>query len=433
LRERGQFLYFDGPVNSAVFSRDGRTLAVGFVWGGRIVLWDQSMSMRFPKSILAPHPNSNIESLSFSSDDTLLASGEKNGRVRLWDVRSGGLLASMEGQAGRVWCVTFAPDGTQLATAGQDGIVKLWHVLGDDRRTIRISLENRTIAMDWVAFSPDGQTLFTRTNSGELGRWGTFSGRRVQPAGVPRAWAAALAPGSRLATIEGDKRDLRVQELSGAAGQVYRHGQTISGLAISPDGERVAFADDSHAVWMWEIGSGRTRELSQLSGVCKCLAFAPDGRTIAIMDAARVLLLDTDRGHSIMVLSGHEKEVQAIVFSPDGRLLATAARDNTIRIWEFPSGRKRYCLWQPRTDLMAIAFSPDAKTLASGTSKGEVILWDVAGGQELMRLDDHRETIFSLAFSPDGKVLAAGGSGTDAKSAEVTLWYTDGARPSPDP
>ncbi len=81
----------------------------------------------------------------------------------------------------------------------------------------------------------------------------------------------------------------------------------------------------------------------------------------------------------------------------------------------------------------AVAFSPDGKTLASGAGEGEVILWDLAGGQELMRLDDHRGIIFALAFSPDGKILAAGGHGTDGKSAEVTLWYADGARPNGEP
>jgi WD40 repeat protein len=233
--------------------------------------------------------------------------------------------------------------------------------------------------------------------------------------------------------VVGDKRDLRVQDFSGAAVQMYRHTQPISAIAISPDGERVAFADDSPAVWIWEVGAGQPRELARLSGTCGCLTFASDGGTIAVAAATRVLLLDAVRGQSLPVLSGHEKEVQALDFSPDGRLLATSAADSTIRIWELPSGRERYCLWNPGADSSAIAFSPDGKTLASASRGGEVILWGVAGGQELMRLDDHKASIFALAFSPDGKILAAGRHGTDGKSADVTLWYADGARPNRKP
>jgi WD40 repeat protein len=113
--------------------------------------------------------------------------------------------------------------------------------------------------------------------------------------------------------------------------------------------------------------------------------------------------------------------------------LATSAWDSTIRIWELPNRKERYCLVIPGTGWNAIAFSPDGKTLASGARGGEVILWSVAGGKELMRLADHKAGIFALAFSPDGKILAAGGHGADGKSDEVTLWYADGVRPSQEP
>jgi len=432
LQERGQFHPY-GPACCVSFSHDSGTLAAGSASAGRILLWD--LTKQLQRIDLLGHEHWAIRSLSFSPDNALLASGGDDGRVRLWDVRSGSLRAAVQGHD-RVWCAAFAPGGERLATAGQDGLVKLWHVLGDDRRTIGVASEAKEVFADWLTFSPDGQTLFTRTSNGELGRWSTFSGRRTEPAGVPAASMIrpALAPGCRLATVVGDKRNLRVQDLSGTAVQVYQHTQVLSAVATSSDGKRVAFADDSPALWMWEVDTGRSRELLRLSSACKCLAFAPDGGTIAVAAGAQVLLLDADRGETVAVLSGHEEEVRVIAFSPDGRLLATATWDDKrVRIWELPSGRERYCLWKHRTGVNAVAFSPDGKTLACGAGKGEVILWNVAGGQELMRLDDHRGWIFALAFSPDGKILAAAGNGTDANSAEVTLWYSDGVRPSQGP
>jgi WD40 repeat protein len=434
LQERGQLQHPHGPVPCVSFSHDGKTLAVGSAWGGQIVLWD--LKLRVQRLTLPGH-ESQVQSLSFSPDDTLLVSVGDDGRVKLWDVRSGGLRDTVQGHIGRAWCTAFARDGERLATAGQDGSVKLWHVLSDERQTIRVATEvTKAVLVFWVAFSPDGQTLFTlRSTPGELGRWNTLSGLREEPAkglSVPTA-LAALAPASRLATLTDGQRVLRVQDLSGAALQAYRHTRPISAIAISPDGERVAFGDDSPAVWMWDVGADQPRELARLSGTCGCLAFAPDGRTIAVADAAQVLLLDAARGGFLASLSGHEKEVRAIVFSPDGWLLTTSARDGTIRIWEFSSRRERYSLWNPQTEWNALAFSPDSRTLASGSRGGEVILWSVEGGQEMMRLNDHKGAIFALAFSPDSKVLAAGGFGPDNKSAEVTLWYADGARPNQEP
>jgi WD40 repeat protein len=321
LRERGQLQHSHGPVECATFSHDGRTLAAGLGWRGRILLWD--LTTRTQQIDLPAHKSGNIESLSFSPDHTLLVSGGDDGRVTLWNVRSGSLRDSAQAHAGRVWSTAFASDGERLATAGQDETVKLWHFLGDDdRRTIRVHPKN-ALAVEWLAFSPDGQTVFTRTSNEELERWNTFSGKREKLAGGPAVpiSRAALAPGSRLATVASDQRDLRVQDLSRAAVQMHRHAQPISTVTISPDGERVAFADDSPAVWMWQVGLAPPRQLARLSSVCQCLAFAPDGEMVAVANATRVLLLDTATGQSLAVLSGHEKEVRAMDFSPDGRLL----------------------------------------------------------------------------------------------------------------
>ena len=64
-------------------------------------------------------------SLSFSSDGTLLAIG-KSGPVRLWNVASRQLVATFV-HPGGVYDMSFSPDGT-LAVGGGDGTVSLWDV-----------------------------------------------------------------------------------------------------------------------------------------------------------------------------------------------------------------------------------------------------------------------------------------------------------------
>src|SRR5262249_28663201 len=48
-----------------------------------------------------------------------------DGKVKLWDARAGGALASLPGHAGIVYCLAFRPDGKTLASAGNDGVVKI--------------------------------------------------------------------------------------------------------------------------------------------------------------------------------------------------------------------------------------------------------------------------------------------------------------------
>ena len=68
--------------------------------------------------------------------------------------------------------------------------------------------------------------------------------------------------------------------------------------------------------------------------------------------------------------------MRGVVFSPDGHRLATAAADNTVRLWNPDTG-------QPLGDPLAghtgtvfgVAFSPDGHRLASASADNTVRLW----------------------------------------------------------
>src|SRR5437868_15523284 len=52
--------------------------------------------------------------LAFSPDGKALASGGRDRAVKLWDVATGEVTATLGGQAGPVWSVAFGPDGKTL-------------------------------------------------------------------------------------------------------------------------------------------------------------------------------------------------------------------------------------------------------------------------------------------------------------------------------
>jgi WD40 repeat protein len=65
----------------------------------------------------------------FSPDGKTLITGGgdwgKPGEVKLWDVRTGELRATLK-HSGEVLCVAVSPDGSRLAAGGGDGNVKVW-------------------------------------------------------------------------------------------------------------------------------------------------------------------------------------------------------------------------------------------------------------------------------------------------------------------
>ena len=128
-------------VSSVAFSRDGMQLASGSV-DGTVALWNIAtgqntdtfearrgnvLSMAFSQDGMLTASRS-VESVAFSPDGTLIASGRKDGTVVLWDIATGNATI-LEGHTDWVSSVSFSPqgDGTLLLASGSlDRTVKLW-------------------------------------------------------------------------------------------------------------------------------------------------------------------------------------------------------------------------------------------------------------------------------------------------------------------
>jgi WD40 repeat protein len=243
----------------------------------------------------------------------------------------------------------------------------------------------------------------------------------------------------------------------------FRHGDSIRGVAFSPDGKMLASVS-SDGIRLWEAVTGQQMRLlgGQMVGA-SAIAFSPDGTMLATGSYDRVVRLwDIMGGKEIRQMHGHQDGIHSIRFSPDGKSLASAGGDGVVRLWDVASGKelpsfvghedqinprptnirqvlcvafspdgkvlasaclqdKRILLWEVSTGqvrslpdqdrAVAVAFSPDGKTLASAGHDRIVRLWDVATGQETRRYGGHQGEVHCLAFSPDGNVLALGGKG----------------------
>src|SRR5689334_13818425 len=78
-----------------------------------------------------------VASVAFTADGTTLASGGCDGMVKLWDVKTGKELATLQGGGGdHVYAVAFSPDSKTLAVGRQTGPVELWDVASRKRRLV---------------------------------------------------------------------------------------------------------------------------------------------------------------------------------------------------------------------------------------------------------------------------------------------------------
>ena len=155
-----------GSNTVVAFSPDGVTLAAGGGTAGtEIKLWDYRSGKEL--NPLFGHTNW-INSLAFSLDGQILASGSTDKLIWLWNMTNGHQIRVLAGHTGYVESVAFSPDDQLLASGSWDLTVRLWDVKnGQELR----SLTGHTGWINTVAFSPDGKTLASGANSDPVLLW----------------------------------------------------------------------------------------------------------------------------------------------------------------------------------------------------------------------------------------------------------------------
>ncbi len=114
-----------------------------------------------------------IFSVAFSPNGKLLATGDTNGEIRLYEVANSQQLMTCKGHTGWVWSVTFSPNGQVLASGSNDQTIKLWDISnGQCLKT----LEDHRGGVRSVTFSPDGQILASGSDDQTVKLWNISMG-----------------------------------------------------------------------------------------------------------------------------------------------------------------------------------------------------------------------------------------------------------------
>ncbi len=146
------------------------------------------------------------------------------------------------------------------------------------------------------------------------------------------------------------------------------------------------------------------------TGIVTGVAFSPDSQRVASAGRDQtVKIWDSAGGKELMTLRGHTSRLNGVAYSPDGRRLASSSIDKTVKIWDATSGKELLTLRGHTYAVFGVAFSPDGQRVAWAAGDRTVRVWDSATGKELLSLDADAEWVWGVAYSPDGRRLASAG------------------------
>lgn len=275
----------DYSAGSLAFSPDGTTIALGR--GGVVSLYDAS-TREWITEFRHTEGNRYGNRVTFSPDGTLLASGSGNGTIKVWNVASKEIIATLEGHTNRISSVDFSTDGTLLVSGSSDNTVKMWNT---STWTSRATLDH-THGIALVAFLPDG-TLAFKDFGGTVTLWD-------------------VTTESQISTIE--------------------TAASSSGIAISADGTTLA-SGSLYSIKLWDLTTGT--QIGTLNHMRDypdaAMAFSPDGTILAVSANGLIEIWDVLTNQLLASISGGPGGVGELLFSPNGTQLASTGN---VKFWD---------------------------------------------------------------------------------------------------
>jgi WD40 repeat protein len=188
------------------------------------------------------------------------------------------------------------------------------------------------------------------------------------------------------------------------------HQDTVTSVAVSPDGRRIISGSQDNTVAVWDLETGTlVHRLAGHRNAVSSVAVSPDGRWIVSGSQSNtVAVWDLETGTPKHRLSGHRAAVNAVAVSPDGRRIVSGSVDRTVAVWDLETGSQLYCLTGHQGAVRSVAVSPNGRRIVSGSVDRTVVVWDLETGTSIHRLAGHLSWVNSVAVSPDGRRFVSG-------------------------
>ena len=329
-----------------------------------------------------------IEWLGDGSGLVIIASEQKNGPSQIWYISyPDGAAQKITNDLNGYGNLSLTADSSTLVTVRGNGLANIWLLNGSDTTSARQITSGNTEGALGLAWTPDGQIVYSSVASGNWDIW------IMQADGSNQKQLTFNASSNRTPTV-------------------------------SPDGRYIVFVSDrtgTDRIWRMNIDGSNPKQLTSADGDTSPVC-SPDGKWVIYSSwrANRQGLsrVSIDGGEPIEMLA---KQLPTPSISPDGKFIASAYWDDQadqqqwrVAIISFPEGQIVRTLATPPSAVGDIGsfntrWTSDGRSLAYIDNRNGVSnIWSlpVDGSAPKPITDFKSERIFSFGWSSDSRQLA---------------------------
>ncbi|KIK48070.1 hypothetical protein CY34DRAFT_798701 [Suillus luteus UH-Slu-Lm8-n1] len=251
----------ESGVYTIALSPDGKKVASGGE-DGAVRLWDIDTGKVIAKWI--GHTKS-VWSVCWSQDGQRVLSGSNDGTVREWDVKNREtILAPVETGHTEVFAAVYSPDTTMFATGGYNGSfnpgydkspVKIW-----DAKTGELvaTLKGHTHSVLCLAWTTDGKILMSGSNDHSIRTWDTASWKQIRAvldAHINGVFAIAISPNGRILASTSFDNTAQLWNLDNnqPIGSFLLHADSVFSVSFSADGKLLVTSCNDDNAYTWNV------------------------------------------------------------------------------------------------------------------------------------------------------------------------------------
>lgn len=238
-------------------------------------------------------------------------------------------------------------------------------------------------------FGDNDRVIVTASEDGSIRIWDTLSGDTVE---TQDQW--------------------RIRDTSSASVQHTK----IRSVAFGSDGYKLAYARDN-IVGVWYRNSGERQILLELDAPVWSVAFSDKKGLLAAGTGGKhksIVVWTWNKQQQTFIYhrnyEGHDSSIWSISFSPNEKHLASASRDQTVRVWNLE--KEQFTTLSGHTaGVRSVDFDPEGQHVASASDDGTIRIWDIEFGIVVMSpLIGHRGPVRAVKYSHSGEIIATAGS-----------------------